>query len=120
MTRILNNTNNHLATLDNLVTKFHNSNVLTSAWLKENHISPKLVWWYVHSGRLERIGQQLYKKPNTEVNWSNAVLAIQQQLNLSIHIGGLTALAIFGRAHFIPVNGIKQVTLFAKPKTKFI
>ena len=72
----------------------------------------------MHSGRLERIGHQLYKKPNTETNWSNAVLALQQQLNLSIHIGGLTALAIFGKAHFIPVNGIKRVTLFAKPKTK--
>lgn len=118
MTRIFNNTNNHLATLDNLVTKFHHSNVLTSAWLRDNHISAKLVWWYIHSGRLERIGHQLYKKPNTEVNWGNAVLALQQQLNLPIHIGGLTALAIFGRAHFIPVNGIKQVSLFAKPKTK--
>jgi len=118
MTRLLNTKNNHLVTLDKLAIKFHTGNVLTSAWLKEHDISAKLAWWYVHSGWLERVGHQLYKKPNTEVTWSNAVLALQQQLNLPIHVGSKTALAIFGRAHFIPVSGIKEVTLFAKPKTQ--
>jgi hypothetical protein len=116
MTRILKNKNNHLVTLDKLSMKFHTGNVLTSAWLNENGISAKLAWWYVHSGWLERIGHQLYKKVGTTVNWSNALFALQNQLSLPIHIGGKSALGILGRAHFIPVAGVNAVTLFANPK----
>ena len=101
-----------------LATKFSMGNVLTSEWLKQHGISAKLAWWYMHSGWLERVGREVYKKTDTPVTWSGAVAAIQSQLNLPVHVGGKTALEIFGLAHFIPVGGLKKVTLFAKHKTK--
>lgn len=117
MTRTLVNKNNHLLMLDQLASKFNTGNVLTLRWLKENNISAKLAWWYVHSGWLVRLGHQVYKKANTEVDWSGALLAIQNQLKLPIHIGGKSALTLLGRAHFISMQGTRQIILFAKPNT---
>ena len=118
MTRILSAKQNHLITLNLLATKFSVGNVLTSEWLKQHGISSKLAWWYMHSGWLERIGREVYKKTNTSITWSNAVAAIQSQLNLPVHVGGKTALEILGMAHFVPVGGLKRVILFAKHGTK--
>lgn len=119
MARLNNNINNHLVTLNRISAESEVGGVLTLPWLKRNTISPKLAWWYVHSGWLEHVDNQLYKKPNVQVDWTSAVLALQHQLNLPIHIGGKTALAILGKAHFLSLNGIKEITLFAEPKTKF-
>lgn len=92
--------------------------VLTTAWLEKQGISPKLAWWYVHSGWFERIGDKAYKRAGDKVGWSGAIAALQKQLDLPIHVGGKTALELLGKAHFIPMQGIKHVTLFADPGTR--
>lgn len=89
--------------------------VLTLKWLKEQGISTKLAWWYVHSNWLERIGEEAYKKVGDQVEWAGAVSALQTQLNLSLHVGAKTALQLLGQAHFIPMQGIKRIQLFTRP-----
>lgn len=92
--------------------------VLTSEWLEELGISSKLAWWYVHSGLLERLGMRAYKKAGDSIAWSGVVTALQNQLHLPLHVGAKTALQILGRSHFIPMQGIKQVMLFADLETR--
>ncbi len=92
--------------------------VLTNAWLEKQGISSKLAWWYVHSGLLERLGMKAYKKAGDKISWVGAVAALQAQMQLPVHIGGKTALQILGRSHFIPMQGIRQVALFADLNTK--
>jgi hypothetical protein len=92
--------------------------VLTTDWLEEQGISSKLAWWYVRSGLLERLGMKAYKKAGDNITWAGVVAALQSQMHLPIHVGGKTALQILGRSHFIPMQGIKQITLFADHKTK--
>lgn len=91
--------------------------VLTTHWLEIHHISAKLAWWYVQSGWLERVGEKAYKKTGDKVSWVGAVAALQSQLRLSLHVGGKTALQLLGQTHTLP-QAIKQVMLFANPKTK--
>ena len=87
--------------------------VLTLNWLKHREISSKLAWWYVKSGWLERIaGGGAYKKVGDEVTWMGAVSALQYQLGLPIYVGGKTALQLLGKAHYVPVAGLKQVVLY--------
>jgi hypothetical protein len=43
--------------------------VLTLPWLKKQGISSKLLWWYVQSHWLERIGGKAYKKSGDTVTW---------------------------------------------------
>ena len=92
--------------------------VLTTEWLEEQGISSKLAWWYVHSGLLERLGMKAYKKAGDSLTWAGAVAALQSQMHLPLHVGGKTALQILGRSHFIPIQGIKQVMLFADLNTR--
>ena len=92
--------------------------VLTSEWLEEQGISPKLAWWYVHSGLLERLGMKAYKKAGDSIAWSGVVAALQSQIHLPLHVGAKTALQVLGRSHFVPMQGIKQVMLFAELETR--
>lgn len=50
--------------------------VLTSAWLEAQGISSKLTWWYVHSGLLEKLGTNAYKKIGDHITWSGAISAL--------------------------------------------
>ncbi|CDZ76127.1 hypothetical protein BN59_00393 [Legionella massiliensis] len=92
--------------------------VLTSAWLKNHGVSAKLAWWYVHSGLLEKLGTNAYKKAGTRITWAGAINALQSQLDIPIHVGGKTALHLLGLGHFIPMQGMQEVMLFAPPNTK--
>lgn len=92
--------------------------VLTSEWLEKQGISPRLAWWYVHSGLLERLGMRAFKKPGDNIAWAGVVAALQSQMHLPVHVGGKTALQLLGRSHFVPMQGIKQVMLFADLGTR--
>ena len=92
--------------------------VLTAAWLRDHEISSKLAWWYVHSGLLEKLGTNAYKKAGDHITWAGAINALQSQLHAPVHVGGKTALHLLGLAHFIPMQGMQQIMLFALPNTK--
>lgn len=91
--------------------------IATSKWLKEQGISSKLAWWYVHSGWLERVGDGAYKRSGDKINWLAVMPALQNQLHLPVHVGAKTALQLLGQGHFLPVQGIKKIDLFTTPKT---
>lgn len=104
--------------LNQLIAALPQGLVLTTNWLEKHNVSSKLAWWYVQSGWLERVGKKAYKKVGDEIRWGGAVAALQSQMHLSLHIGGKTALQLLGHSHFLPMQGIKQVMLFANPRTK--
>lgn len=89
--------------------------LLTSKWLNSQNINYKLVWWYVRSRWLERLSDKAYKKAGDNVTWAGAVGALQQQLKLSIYVGGKTVLQLLGKAHFLTLGGIPIVELFTLP-----
>ncbi len=89
--------------------------VLPSTWLNQNGISRKLIWWYVHSGWLKQLESKAYQKLGGKICWEGAVDSLQHYLQLPVHIGGKTALLLLGRAHYIPLSGIKQIFLYSTP-----
>jgi hypothetical protein len=105
-------------TLNNLIIQMPQGLVLTLAWLKAHGVSCKLAWWYVKAHWLERVGNEAYKKYGDKVSWVGALSALQNQLNLPLHVGAKTALELLGQAHFIPMQGIKRVALFHKSMAK--
>lgn len=112
MTRLERNKINHL------MVHMPTGVVLTLEWLKEQGVSPKLAWWYVHANWLEHIGDGAYKKAGESLNWMGALSALQTQLNLPVHVGAKTALELLGQSHFVPMDGIKQVALFSEPSVR--
>jgi hypothetical protein len=85
--------------------------VATQAWLNQLGISSKLANWHVGSGWLVRFGPRAFKQPDDQVYWQGGLYALQTQLDMTVHVGGRTALELQGRSHFVPLGQQKKVVL---------
>ncbi len=98
--------------LKNLLEHWPSGLVATSPWFKELSISGQLVQRYLKSGWIESLGRGAYKKTNDKINWYGGLASLQQQLLLSVHLGGATALSVKGSAHYVRL-GKERVFLFS-------
>jgi hypothetical protein len=89
--------------------------IFTTSWLEQHGISSKLAWWYVRTGLLERLWARAYKKMGDPITWVGAIEALQNQMNLPLHIGGITSLQLLGRAD--TGRCISKIMLFADLET---
>lgn len=79
--------------------------VITAKELFDIGISRELQRRYVDSGWLNRVGTGAYRLLDNEINLDGAIRGLQNGLQLSIHVGGYTALAEkHGKAHTILRN----------------
>ncbi len=69
-------------------------------WFKEKGIGTRLAYFYYEQGVLEKVGPGVYSKKNDPVTWQGLVNFLQQELNLSVHISGKTALELQGASHY--------------------
>lgn len=74
-------------------------------WLTQHGISYSLTQKYVASGWLRRLAPGVYVRPiagTTPVpNWADALQALTEQLNLPMHLAGLSSLAQQGLSHYL-------------------
>ena len=103
--------------LNLLLKQWPKNTVATQQFLSGLGISRQLANWHVGSGWLERLGPRAFIRPGDEVKWTGAVYAMQTQLNLSVHVGGCSALEAQGLGHFIPLGKNPTVCLVSdKPE----
>lgn len=88
--------------------------VLTSKWLMAHGISNNLARRYVTSEWLERLGQGAYIRYGDDVDWQGGLYALQSQLGLNVHVGGLSALRLKGMGHFLSLNADLSIQLFSE------
>lgn len=86
-------------------------------WLKEQGVYQQLAYKYEQSSWIKRIGEGAYIRDGEIVPWTGGVYALQNQLDLPIHVGGKTALAMNGFSHFLSPRGKTPVYLFSDPAT---
>jgi len=91
--------------------------VLLSSWLVTNGYSHELQQQYRRSGWLKSIGKGAMLKSGDPYLLSGALAALQTQANMSIHVGGRTALALQGHAHYLQL-ATSEVTLYTPGSTK--
>ena len=103
--------------LQTLLSSWPSGAVFTSTWLKARGYSHVLLSQYRKSGWLLSIGQGAVVRPGDQVDWRGGLYALQDQLKISIHLGGKSALRYHGSAHFLNL-GSEAVTLFAAPGTR--
>lgn len=104
--------------LNLLLKKWPPGTVAVLSWLKEQGVYQQLAYKYEQSSWLKRIGEGAYIRDGETVPWTGAVFALQSQLNLPIHVGGKTALAMNGFSHFLSPRGKAPVYLFSEPTVK--
>jgi len=89
----------------------------TLRWLSSLGVDRRLADKYVQSGWLERLGHGAYKRAGATVDWVGAVHALQTQLGLAVHPGGITAIELRGYTHYLAF-GAREIVLFGHPGTK--
>lgn len=78
--------------------------VFTSVWLIRNGYSYGLQQRYRENGWLESIGSGAAKRVGDHVLLEGAIYSLQNQLDLSVHIGGKSAIALLGRSHYLQIG----------------
>lgn len=87
--------------------------VAVQSWLSEFGVSTKLAQWYVESEWLVRFGSGAYVRPGDEVQWHGGLYTLQTQMDMTVHVGGLTALQLQGLSHYLPLNTEAEITLIS-------
>jgi hypothetical protein len=103
--------------INQLLQQWPPGNVATLRWLNTRGVDHRLADKYVQSGWLERLGHGAYKRAGATVDWAGAVHALQSQLALAVHPGGITAIELRGYTHYLSL-GARAVVLFGNPGTK--
>jgi len=85
--------------------------VFLSSWLVEHGYSHDLLRRYKSSNWLTSIGSGAMIRTGEKVGYEGALYTLQQQAGLPVHLGGKTALALQGRAHYLDLN-VQQLFLF--------
>lgn len=85
--------------------------VLLSSWMKTNGYSLDLQRRYRNSNWFESLGSGAMIRKGDSVSYEGALFALQKQANLSIHIGGRSALNLLGKAHYLELSS-QRIYLF--------
>lgn len=93
----------------------HNA-VATTRWLGQYGVGSDLLHRYKQSHWFTTIGHGAVLRTGDKPTWVGAVYALQEQLELSIHIGGKSAIGYQGHAHYLPM-GKEIVTLYCHYRT---
>lgn len=89
--------------------------VITSDWLKKHGVYKQLADGYEKSGWLERISRGAYKRKGETISWPGGLYALQELQDLSVHVGGKTALELQGYSHYIRMDDTEGVVLWKTP-----
>lgn len=103
--------------INKLLQNWPTNAVASQRWLNRQSVDRRLADKYVRSGWLTRLGHGAYVRAGDTVDWPGGLTAIQTQLKLDVHPGGITAFELRGYGHYIALGG-RQVTLFGAPDTK--
>ncbi len=90
--------------LNQLLNNWPPGELLTSKWLKEHGYYKQLVKQYCDNGWINSVGRGVYARLNDEITWQGALKAIQSQLELPVHVAGLTALQIYGVLQYVMLD----------------
>lgn len=100
-----------------LIQEYPRGLVLLSLWLVSRGYTYELQQQYRKNGWLKSIGKGAMLKSGDPHLLSGALAALQSQANISIHLGGRSALELNGNAHYLQLAS-PEATLFAPGKTK--
>ena len=103
--------------INSLIQSLPRSSVLLPSWLLSQGYSYELQQCYRKGGWLKSIGKGAMLKSGDPLVLSGALSALQNVENLNIHIGGRSALELYGFAHYLQINSY-ETTLFINGRTK--
>ncbi len=107
----------NLGKINHLVNDWPSGAVYLASWLKKRGVSNQLLDRYKKSEWVDAVGSGAVKRTGDKVNYQGGLYALQTQLHSSIHVGGKSALALQGKAHYLQLGQVK-VSLFGDWKER--
>lgn len=104
--------------LNKLLTSWPSATVTVCSWLYKKGYPYQLLDRYRLSHWINSVGNGAVVRAGDKISWEGGIYAIQEQLGLTIHPGGKTALQMHGFAHFLPLAKKMSVHLFGAPTEK--
>lgn len=111
-----NHENSNPSKLNRLQSELPAGLLATADWLKARGYYRQLLSHYVGSGWLESPARGVYRRPASPLKWQQVVASLQNLLRLPVHVGGLTALELQGKGHFVRLGGQIAVHLHAQAR----
>ncbi len=99
--------------INQLLKVWPKATVVTKPYLDELGFYRQLTAKYLRYEWMERLGTGAYIRSGDTVEWQGALFALQTQLGMTVHAGGVTSLELQGRSHFIPLGEKKRVILIS-------
>jgi len=97
--------------LNHLINQWPHGTVMVTSILLSMGFSNELLNRYKKGKWIKSIGKGAYALNNDSVEWLGGLYALQNQLGLSIHVGGKTALTMQGFSHYLTM-GKAEVFLY--------
>ncbi len=94
----------YMRKLSTLLKTWPNGTVALQPWLQEQGVYRQLSQKYVLGGWVNKVGTGAFVRAGDKVHWQGGVYALQKELHLPLHVGGLSSLELLGSAHFIPMG----------------
>ena len=89
--------------------------VVDRAWLLKRGFERPLVDYYLRSGSLVPVARGAYRRTGPPLKWEHVVYSLQE-LGYAVHVGGRSALELQGFAHYLSMQGLKQIHLYGVEK----
>ncbi|MCC6615404.1 MAG: type IV toxin-antitoxin system AbiEi family antitoxin [Anaerolineae bacterium] len=88
----------------------------SAAWLRKKGYSDQLLRKYKQGKWLERPARGVYHRPGLPLKWQSVVASPAREMDPPPHIGGITAIELQGRAHFVPLGKDRPVHLWGEAR----
>jgi hypothetical protein len=102
--------------INQILAKWLPGDVHTLRWFEENGVSQRVAFGYSESHSIQKIGAGAFSLPGSELSWLGATRAMQQELQLPIHVGARTALELHGTAHNVAQTAHPTIIMIASKK----
>jgi hypothetical protein len=79
-------------------------------WLAEHGISMPRVDYALRAQLLESVVHGIYRRPGPPLKWEHIVYSLNE-MGWQGHVGGRSAFELQGKAHYLPLAGIKRIDL---------
>lgn len=92
--------------------------IVDSVWMEAKGIGRRSAYAYVKGGWLERLAHGVFRRPvprarsSDSVDWQSCVLSLQHIMEYPVHVGGMTALALQGYRHYLPLGSNAPLWLY--------
>ena len=86
--------------------------LVNRAWLHARGLDRPLIDSWLRSEKLVAVSHGVYRRPGPTLKWEQVVYSLND-MGVRIHVGGRTALELQGLAHYLPLQGITRVYVYA-------